>query len=102
MYYFQKDTILIIGAILVTLFAPLFLAKILFPLGKLFLPEGNIILTPSVRILCTLFMAIIDYILAYALIFHTKKRTKLFFNTIFFLFTILWNVFISIIWYLTL
>ena len=68
------DTLLIIVAIIVAVVLPFVLTSVIYPFFQIFLPEGNIVLTPSLRIVATILMGIIDYGLAYIPIYYSNKR----------------------------
>lgn len=96
----KKDYLFIMFAVIIALIAPFFLMGIIYPCGKVFLPPGNIVLTPPIRIFCTIVMAILDYSLAYIFIYKTAKARKKIFNITCFSLTILWNFFVGFFWYI--
>ena len=98
----KKDYILIFVAFLVAFIAPIFLMSFVYSIGQLFLPEGNIVLTPALRITCSWCVVIMDYALAYVFIWFTSKRKKVLFNAVFFVLTAFWNIFLALLWYLSL
>lgn len=98
----KNDFILIFIAALIAIITPLFIMPIIYPAFQVFLPEGNIVLTSSLRITATLIMSMIDYGLAYIAIYHTLKRKKLLFNFICYFLTLIWNIIMGMMWYLSL
>ena len=97
----MDDGLLIIVASVLAIFAPLFLMAIIYPAFQFFLPEGNIVLTPPLRITATILMSIIDYGIAYIVIYHSSKRKKILFNVGCYTLTLLWSIFIGFMWYMT-
>ena len=96
----QSDAGLIVVAVLIAIFSPIFIMPLIYPAFQAFLPEGNIVLTPSLRITATLIMSVIDYGLSYISIYHTSYRNKVFFNIIFYIMIILWCVAMGVLWYI--
>lgn len=96
----EKDFLFTLLAVLVALLMPCILACVIYPLGKLFLPDGNVVLTPPIRIICTIIMSIIDYVLFSLIINYTSKIHKRIFRVITFILIFIWNCFIGCIWYL--
>lgn len=96
----KNDILLTLVAILVAIFAPLFLMGIIYPTFQVFLPEGNVILTPNLRITATILMSIVDFGMAYLLIYHTAKRKKIVFNVVCYILTLLWCIFMGVMWYI--
>ena len=96
----KSDYLYLLCAVCIALITPILLTSFIYPAFQVFLPEGNIILTPPLRVVATILMAVISYALAYIAIYRTSKRNKVLFNLISFLLTILWNIFIGIIWWI--
>lgn len=63
-----KDILNIISTAIIALVTPFLLMLIVFPVGQMFLPNENIVLTPGIRMVCTSIMAIIDYAIVYMFI----------------------------------
>lgn len=96
----SKDNNYIMSAVIVAIAAPFSLMVIVYPTGQLFLPAGNIILTPVIRTVCTLVMSILDYSLAYLFIKNTMKRKNTVYKSIFYCLTLFWNAIVGIVWYI--
>ena len=96
----QSNAVLIVVAVLIAIFSPIFIMPLIYPAFQAFLPEGNIVLTPFLRITATLIMSVIDYGLAYISIYHTSYRNKALFNVIFYIMIILWCVAMGVLWYI--
>ena len=63
-----KDILNIISTAIIVLVTPFLLMLIVFPVGQMYLPNENIVLTPGIRMVCTSIMAIIDYAIVYMFI----------------------------------
>lgn len=94
------NILLIITAIIIAIIMPFYLMNVIYPLFQIFLPEGNIILTPPLRITATIIMGIIDYGLAYIPIYYTNKRKSIWFNLVCFILTMLWCMAVGVLWYI--
>lgn len=92
---------LIVIAIIIALVVPIFLMGIIYPAFQIFLSEGNIVLTPFLRLTATIVMAIIDYGIAYIPIYYSDKRKHIGFNVICFILTLLWCMALGLLWYLS-
>lgn len=92
------NILLIIAAIIVAIIMPFFIMNIIYPASQLFLPEGNIILTPLLRITATIIMGIIDYGLAYIPLYFSNKRKCGWFNFICFTLTMLWCLAVGVLY----
>ena len=95
-----KESFTILGATLIALVAPLLLMAIVYPIGQLFLPQGNIVLTLTIRVICTTVVTIIDYALTYRIMKVSTIQRGILFNIVCFLLILLWNIFIGILWYI--
>ena len=97
-----KESFTILGATLIALVAPLLLMAIVYPIGQLFLPQGNIVLTLTIRVICTTVVTIVDYALTYRIIkVSTIQRGSLFY-IVSSLLILLWNISIGAVWYIML
>lgn len=96
----KNDLLLIIVAAVLAIFLPIFMMPIIYPAFQIFLPEGNVILTPTIRITATILMSVIDYGISYILIYHTVKRRRIWFNIICYILTLLWCIVMGMLWYL--
>lgn len=80
-----KESFTILGATLIALVAPLLLMAIVYPIGQLFLPQGNIVLTFTIRVICTTVVTIIDYALTYRIMKVSTIQRGILFNIVCFL-----------------
>lgn len=95
-----KESFTILGATLIALVAPLLLMAIVYPIGQLFLPHGNIVLTLTIRVICATVVTLIDCALTYKIMKVSKIQKGILFNLVSFLLILLWNIFIGILWYI--
>ena len=97
----KRAGIIVIAAI-IAIVLPLALCKFIYPAAQIFLPEGNIVLTPLIRITCTIIMAIIDYVVAgFILIKYCKEWFgKVWPHLITGMLTFIWNVCVGVLWYI--
>ena len=91
---------LLVAAIYIAAISPLWLMSFIYPVFQVFLPEGNIVLTPALRITATILIGIIDYGLAYIPLYFSSRRKKVWFNIVFFSLTMLWCIFGGVFWYI--
>ena len=96
----SKESFIILGATLIALVAPLFLMAIIYPIGQLCLPQGNIVLTLAIRVICTTVVTIIDYAFTYRIMKVSKIHRGILFNLVSFLLIFLWNISIGTLWYI--
>lgn len=96
-----RDQLLITFAALIALFVPFMIMGEVYPFFQLFLPEGNIVIPPGLRIFATIVMAAMDYGIAYLAIHFTSKRYDKPFIMITVGLTFLWNIFVGMLWYLS-
>ncbi len=89
-------------AVVVAIVMPLLLSNLIYPAFQVFLPSGNIVLTPTLRVIATILMSVVDYGIAYIFIYQTLKRKKILFNTVCFALTFLLCVFWGYLWYIDL
>ena len=97
-----KNILFIIGAVVIALVMPFFIMQVIYPAFKIFLPEGNNILTPSLRIMATVIMGIIDYGIAYIPIYYSNKGKSRCFNLVCFVLTLIWCAVVGVLWYIAL
>lgn len=93
----------LLNAAAIALIVPLFLCPIVYPAAKILLPEGCIILTPTIRISATALIAAVDYALTGVFLIKEcpdwfKKKKWPHFITGYL--TFLWCGFVGFLWYL--
>lgn len=99
----MKKLGIICFAALVALVLPCVLSPLVYPAAQVFLPEGNIILTPAMRVICTILIAIIDYFAAGFILIRWCKEwfTKIWPHVITGTLTFMWCIFIGVIWFIS-
>lgn len=97
----NTNTAPIFIAVLIAIFSPIFIMPLIYPAFQAFLPEGNIVLTPPLRITATCIMSVIDYGLSYIAIYHTPFRKKLWFIFLTYILTLLWCIAMGVLWYIS-
>lgn len=95
-----KDILNIISTAIIALVTPFLLMLIVFPVGQMFLPNENIVLTPGIRMVCTSIMAIIDYAIVYMFIKDVLIQKGIIIHLFFFFLIFMWSILVGIIWYL--
>lgn len=96
----RSDTVLIVVAVLIAILSPFFIMPLIYPTFQVFLPDGNIVLTPPLRITATLIMSVIDYGMSYIAIYHTSYKKRKLLNVMFYIMNLLWCAAMGALWYL--